>query len=626
MAVYNATPQRTNFFSPEDNFFIIDSQNLDSISTKLYGFCIQDNGIYDESNRPEDLKQKLNGRGTYVYVERTGGKITLLQDFVGCYGLYIYNKDGRFVLSNSFLRLSEYLRTRVRLSLNRDYANHFLTFGLSSLSYSHTLLNEVEILPRNAIVNIDIEAAKYELEYIDYHENSIWLNSPEGMEILDRWFTRWTGFFRGLRSVTPNIEADLSGGLDSRMVFVLFSKSGIDLNKVCIRCYQGKNYTFDEDYKMSSGIAAAMGFTLNDESGFTGERLNFSLEDSLRIPFFSKMQTHNQMQHKLSRYENTHFKITGGGGETVRDYWHSRITAKNFMDSMSAHAWAFSGSLRAELRASTKRILQDHIEAINKKTGLPFGEWPSSLFYRETWQRYHHGQEAVESFLANEYKISPLMDWELQSLRLNDPECPDNNLLMATIYERFAPELLNFPFTKNESISQTTRDFARTISAKFPFHTSTPAHDTEFFVRTTDPEVSRLLEHNNPKLEAGSSQKVIKQAFDSLALRKLFATHFDEEICLHAQEYFKRVNHYPISLVHAVVATTKVLRDIMVSETVTGSGVFDDLRSFSEDDYSAASDRLMTGALKAKRFLRKKVLPFPKRVAGKILRLLKLKK
>ena len=547
-----------------------------------------------------------------------------MQDFVGCYGLYLYHQGGRFVLSNSFLRLSEYLRTRVRLSLNRDYANHFLAAGMTSLSYSQTMLNEIEILPRNAIVHIDISAGKYELEYIDYHENTVWLSSPEGMKILDRWFARWKSFFCGLSSVTSNIEADLSGGLDSRMVFVTLLKSGIDLNKICVRCYQGKSYTFEQDYRNASVIASALGFTLNNDENFTGGILNFSFEDSVKIPFYAKMSTHNQMQHKYSKYEDKRYKITGGGGETLREYWHSMVGTERFFVSMASQAWAFSGSLRAEFRYSTKRILQDHIDKISQKTGLSAGLWPSSLIYRETWQRYHHGQEAVESLVANEYKISPLMDWELQQLKLNDPDCGDNNLLMAVIYERYAPELLNFKFTNNESIDEKTRDFARRLSAKFPFSTTKEVQATDFFAPVRDHEVSRLLEHNNHPLEKGTPQKLVKQAFESLPLRKLFATYFDEEICLYAEEYFRRTTHYPISMCHSVVAVAKTLKDILISEG-TASGLFDDLCSFTEPAYSSASGHLMTSALKAKRFLRKKVLTFPRRVAGKILRFLKLK-
>ena len=608
----------TNFFSPQDSFFIIDSENLTTVQTKLYGFSVQDNGIYDEANRPKDMLSKLNGRGVYVYVEKSADKITVMQDFVGSYGIFLYNKDGRFIISNSFLRLSEYLRTRVRISLNRDFANHFLVMGMTSLSYRETLLNEVEILPRNAIVNIDIKAQKFALEYINYHENTVQIDSPEGMQILDRWFARWTQFFKGLVDRTGNIEADLSGGRDSRIVFGLLRGAGVDLSKICIRSYQGKQYTFEEDYRITSEMSAKLGFTLNNSDNFTGGLLNFSLDDSVSIPFYVKASTHNQLQHKYTKFEDKRIKITGGGGETLREYWHP--ADKNFLNISRARA--FTGALKKELFASNQRIWETALQDIEKAYGFPrTAPEMCSIVYRDIQQRYHNGGEAVESLLANEYKISPIMDEELSQLKINNQECTDNDLLFAVLYVRYCPELLQFRFDK-KGFNPETLEFARKLSAKYPRHDNTPVYVGEFFFSIHDSEVSQQLEHNNPALEIGSPQKYIKRIFDSVPLRKLFATRFDEEICMYAEEQLIRIRHYGIAYCNTVVSAAKILKDIITSEGVCGS-FDDDLREFAEADFKSPSDALFRKILRAKWYCKRSVLNIHKvfiRAARKILK------
>ena len=52
-------------FSIEDNFFVIDSNNLDTIKTKLYGYCISE---YSNHTAYLDNKININGLGAYVYI------------------------------------------------------------------------------------------------------------------------------------------------------------------------------------------------------------------------------------------------------------------------------------------------------------------------------------------------------------------------------------------------------------------------------------------------------------------------------------------------------------------------------------------------------------------------------
>jgi len=88
----------------EDNLFLIDSENLDSVKTKFYGFVINKDGILTDRNLPIDPIE-LSGRGCYINVDVSTDRIMIRQDFMGSWGLYIFRNDDYFALSNSFFYL-----------------------------------------------------------------------------------------------------------------------------------------------------------------------------------------------------------------------------------------------------------------------------------------------------------------------------------------------------------------------------------------------------------------------------------------------------------------------------------------------------------------------------------------
>lgn len=130
-----------------EEFFIIDSDNLNYIGNKLFGFLIDNEKIITSNNI-----SNITGEGTYIYIEDKNNEITIYQDFNGNYGLYIFQTNEYFAISNSFLKLVEYLKNKYELTLNKDYANYFMTSGLNSTIYKETLVNEIEIIPRNKII------------------------------------------------------------------------------------------------------------------------------------------------------------------------------------------------------------------------------------------------------------------------------------------------------------------------------------------------------------------------------------------------------------------------------------------------------------------------------------------
>ena len=115
-----------NLFDVEQEFFLIDSDNLAKVKPRLYGYSIQADGIYEECNLTPEAVDGLDGRGCYVYIDVRDGQITIQQDLNGCWGIYLFRHGDYFALSNSFFRLLDHVKFLYPLTINRDYCNHLM--------------------------------------------------------------------------------------------------------------------------------------------------------------------------------------------------------------------------------------------------------------------------------------------------------------------------------------------------------------------------------------------------------------------------------------------------------------------------------------------------------------------
>ena len=142
-----------NIFDITNNFFIIDSNNIDKIETRLYGFTFLNNSVIKNI---EDLQDnEPQGDGAYVLIKKNHTKVTISQDFIGSYGLYLYKKGDYFAISNSFIYLLDYIKQTHKITINWDFANYMIPSELCSASFSQTMINEIEILDRCAIIRIN---------------------------------------------------------------------------------------------------------------------------------------------------------------------------------------------------------------------------------------------------------------------------------------------------------------------------------------------------------------------------------------------------------------------------------------------------------------------------------------
>ena len=583
-----------NYFDVEKEFFLIDSDNLSQVRPKFYGYSIQRTGIYEQDNLTAEAIAGLDGRGCYVYVEVKDGKITIKQDLNGSWGIYLFRHGDYFALSNSFFRLLDHIKFKYPLTVNRDYCNYFLVNSLCSHAYSETAVNEISLIDRSAILHIDIARKNFDIEMIDYKEDSVSLNSKEGMAVLDNWVEFWGDVFRGLTQHTKFISADLSGGFDSRIVFVPLLNSGLDLTKIKINSRKTNIHTYTEDYAIASKIAEHYGFKLNQPFPVQQQFLNLSLADTYNIDLYAlqSFHKHPSMPSTIKRI-NKIYLLNGYGGETIRKYWHS--SPRIFIENQTHNTKSYPLSLSLELSRSIKAIIESAFCSIRDKYKLKDENaiiLPQYL-YNETRCRNHFGKSGLLSeYLKNNVLISPVLDPDLRTLQINTLECPDTQLLIALIFTRYEPDLLKFPFEGKRFISPETIAYAQKLNKQFPRRQKDIASVTEggyFNLQPRDTQTEKILSsgRNNPNIPAGLPETYLKASFESSRTYGLFTAYFDAELYHYAASYYEK-NYYPLRYMNGVVGITKVLEAVEISRREQWT--YHDMKYFLEQDFCQIHD------------------------------------
>lgn len=443
-------------------FFIIDSFNTNLIEDKFFGYAFQNGEIIQRNNISDEIE--LDGNGTYIWIKVDDEKISIYQDFNGCYGLYLYKKDNYFAISNSFLKLIDYLKDFNELTFNKEYADAFLFAGLCSFAYEETLINEINLIPRNVTVIIDKITKTINFEKINLKEQSVNIDSEEGMMILDKWFNDWVNLIRSIKYKTNNMSFDLSGGFDSRILAALWLSANIDLNKVFIQSHEDVYHI--EDYNIASKIAKDFNFQLNNSDNLRLHRKPFEeINTPLSISFYTKLGFHKEMYFKFDRTEETLFKFTGGGGETIRGYYNEKPS--QYMDKLIKKLKNFDESILNSSVSVTQSTWDKLCKQFNiDKNSIDLLE----MQYKEIRNRHHFGKANVESYFQNVIILAPALDCNLHKLKLNTDYCKDNQLLMALIFLRYFPDLLNYKISGNRVINEQTLTCAKKINNKFPLN------------------------------------------------------------------------------------------------------------------------------------------------------------
>ena len=541
----------------DDVFFVFDSDSIDQIRSKLYGYVIDEAGVHTDMYSGD-----LKGIGCYIRILVENNCIHVEQDSNGSFGLYLYQHGSYFALSNSFFRLQDFLKTRVTLSANMEYIYQFLALDLCSLAYEETAINEIKWLDKDAEVLIDKVGGRVNIIVHTADTNTVTLDSREGCAILDLWFSRWSRIIKALTSCTKNVSVDLSGGFDSRLSFLLVMMSGCDLNSICVNSVLSSNKVHQVDYQIASQIADRFGFSLNNTLSPDNTTCNYSMEEVLDLVFDTKMTFHQKASLITKRRSHALFKFTGTGGELIRSYWDKNI--EDFILYKKTMAYRLGNRLSLRIFNSMQKIITRSMTHICDKYGISMRSSVAGHYlYKETRCRNHFGRMMAEGAASGIYYVSPLMDRDLHRLKLNFSGMSDKNALLALIFVRYCPELLDFPFEGGRSLDESTIRIARSVCERFVYEPNafSEASNLRFDIPQTDVKCNK-----NAPLSETAIDDYLKRVVDAPRVKDMITQTLGKEVYQWAVSKNNEKGFMPSKPWHAILGVVKALDNVELSQ------------------------------------------------------------
>lgn len=554
-------------------FFIIDSDNLSDVKDKLYGFSFKKSSLVQDDDLGE--YEGLDNIGTFVLIQKNDDEVIISQDCIGTYGIYVYQKDDYFAISNSFIRLVEHLKINHEMTLNKDYAYiSLLPRMFSTLIHEKTLVNEITCVPRNFKIHIDTNSKIISYEKINYNENSISLDSEEGLKLLDKWFYKWVEIIRSLKLKTNNISIDLSGGFDTRMILALILVANIDINSIRVYSIDNNQHSHPEDFRIASLIADEFGFKLNQDLDV--DYYNYpDIQTVLDLSSYVKLGFNSQLNFKLMRPQDPIYMITGMGGGISRG-WPIGDAQSQINDIVNK-----SKRFEPAFADNCERILKEGHESIRHiRPNIADDETFQWEYYKETRLRNHFGKLTVENYMSNNLALCPLIDPDLFKLKNKTEECFDNSLLMTLIFVRYCPKLLDFEVEGGREFDSDVVEYAKRINEIYPYEVK----EYEFLSEVESEKNSEKFEENE-KINWHDINKYLKGIFRSQLFRHEFMKYVPSRVYDKLSYSIENRDYFPLQDTIPAFAFVNIINAINFNENEGQEFVSDWFDSFSDDTY-----------------------------------------
>ena len=534
----------------KENFFIIDSNSLEGVLSYLYGYSVSKNGIITNNYYKRiGHYEEPESQGAYVLIKRNGNEIQIYQDYYGSYGVYIYENKNYFAFSNSFLLLVKYLSGNENMTFNEDFADNLIISAYSSPSIYESLVKEINKIPSNSFITINIKEKKYKINYIDQQRYTIPFESEEGLKIIDNWVDKWGYIFRSLKKKTDNIIMDLSGGFDTRAVLSVLYNSGIDLNSILIHSINKKVHTLEEDFKIATNISSKLGFKLNNKI-LNSEGTIFDLKTSLDISMYTRLGFHKDLYFVRKFLKKPKFLFSGGWGEILRGFPNmpiqEYIEAKCSRERNICNYEKFYNSSKMLLTRSINRLKKE------RKYNDDY-ELSIDLFLKGEGAN-HFGKSCVQSFITNLYKLEPLADPDIKKLKISKNNERSYNDLIAYIYTRFCGELINFPFDSKRILNNESIKFAQRLNNKnLPYKIKSDYNNNFFIDNKRESPVY-------PSEYGGNSNNYLQNIYLSRHFISTINKIYNNNVYNWAKNHMEKSNYRPLRNFNSLFAISIIFR------------------------------------------------------------------
>ncbi|MTH80296.1 hypothetical protein [Paracoccus aestuariivivens] len=367
------------------DFFLFDQSNIPQ-DFLFQGYCFIDTDyIAGESGAlgymAETGKKILSGHdGCYFWGNPLGDGYQFGSDFQGNSRIYLYQREERWAISNSFGKLLDHIRKNEWpfsiCSHQLDSWRIRSPFGQQPSSFK-TAINEISLVPSWCEVSVNGDGAKithrkYQGQFESY------------ASAVSHYVGIWSGRISTLSSDEDIcVSVDVSGGVDSRVNLALILKmreKGIGGN---IRFSSLKYGGVKGDFEVALRLAEKYRFPLNDRKSKSDYSLStdeaLQCTDDFLIGSYTSLRPFRTKPNPLS------VKIGGGAGEIFRPFFADSFSDE-FLDKLRG---SFSSD---KFFANWKADVVDAMETLRVRD--PGKTDPLILHYREFRSRFHTGGAA----------------------------------------------------------------------------------------------------------------------------------------------------------------------------------------------------------------------------------------
>lgn len=540
-----------------DEFFVIESENLEEVNTKLYGYTIIENHIHTQ----EISENKLTGNGTYIQVTNDQDQITITQDSNGSYGVYIYKEDENYTISNSLNKLIKHIKEKHTLTLNKEYSDTFLTTK-QNLSFDETIIKEITQIPKDYKIIINKHNKKITYQNNNIQEKTISQYTPEAIQCIDNWFNQWINIIRNIIQQENNITISIDETLSSRIILALILNSNINLKNIQIT-------TNKPNSKIISELSKLTNLTIKKQEQENIKNIQDSIEQSYnaKLGINSQINLQNNSIHReyyinnidsFNNYENKSLE------EIIKNY-----------SKESEYYLKYVGNTIEKFSWKNIHKLQKHL----KEYDIYSQEFLESL-YRHTILRGIL-KNNIEHFLSNKIILNPLLDVNLQKIKTDDKQ-----KLYITIIQRYSPELLNISFS-NENFKQQTINDSKSINKKYP-----PKKQEFSYI---DLPKSKENTTNTEEYQNGY-ENLIRKIFLSNTFKHTFLKYYSEHTYNQLIKKYSEYDKYDTNELSPAITLIKIIEDIEYSQKNNIHTEYDWLKKFIIQE-TPKQDKILSNVL-----------------------------
>lgn len=401
-----------------DNCFVYTKKEILNLSKSiLHGYAVFDDSLVIntsglEAYQYENGSSKIPSEGRFSGVFKQLDKFVIKTDVNGQEMLYMFRRGDNFIISNSFLLLSEFASKQFNLSEYKPAALNFLLKNGSHLGeqlISHkTMIEDIEILPINSEVHIDritgLVTTKSK-SYLELHNVSD-VNEKTYDDKLVLMLSRGKALIDALSRSGMPMYLSLSGGYDSRVVLGMMSESVLNSGNLYIK----SDINREDDFRIASELSESFNLDINTFQAPAREN-RMSSSDAYSAYMMSCGGTYLPMYLVKSSklYPNPVARLTGDYASDW-SFFKGNALFNGSMEKVSSDIESYFQD------SDYSQMLKHDFLSVFKDIGVAIDHPASPIaYYGSIRARHHCGRNWYKS-LGSEVLVTPLMSSEFIGL------------------------------------------------------------------------------------------------------------------------------------------------------------------------------------------------------------------